>query len=127
MDKEYYLTIKTDSYAGNFERELCAYCTGKYGDCEVGKNQAEDFINKFEDIFEEIVNPYVPDEHGCNRPVSLNTNDSNSLDIFFYEKPSTDQLKLLKQRAEEFAIKKQFKILEYKWGTKITSYKEEDI
>ncbi|KKK83825.1 hypothetical protein LCGC14_2789530, partial [marine sediment metagenome] len=28
--------IDTDSYAGNFEREMCAYITGRVGECGVG-------------------------------------------------------------------------------------------
>ena len=29
--------IHTDSYAGAFEREICAHITGLVGDCEVGE------------------------------------------------------------------------------------------
>jgi hypothetical protein len=36
--------VDTDSYAGNFERCMCAYMTGQIGECEVGllpKNGSE--------------------------------------------------------------------------------------
>ena len=67
--------IDTDSYAGNFERDLCAYITGCIGDCGVGQGMAElydkevgvePFTNPFEDI---IVSE--PDEHGCHRPATI--------------------------------------------------------
>ena len=65
--------IDTEDYAGNFERELCAYCTGQIGDCEAGDEEAEIFrneegksIQKFADIIEQ-----VPDEHGCARPCEI--------------------------------------------------------
>ena len=35
--------IDTDQYAGNFERELCAWTTGQIGECEVGKEYS--FVN----------------------------------------------------------------------------------
>jgi hypothetical protein len=34
----YVFIIDTEQYAGNFEREMCAYCTGILGDCEVGED-----------------------------------------------------------------------------------------
>lgn len=42
MDNRYAFIIDTDSYAGNFERELCAYITGQVGECEVGDDYVED-------------------------------------------------------------------------------------
>jgi hypothetical protein len=35
------IVIDTEQYAGNFEREMCAFITGQYGECEVGKEIAE--------------------------------------------------------------------------------------
>ena len=37
----YLFVIDTDIYAGNFERQMCAYITGQIGECEVGKENAE--------------------------------------------------------------------------------------
>lgn len=34
--KSYSIVVETDSYAGNFEREMCAFMTGHIGKCEVG-------------------------------------------------------------------------------------------
>jgi hypothetical protein len=33
--------VDTDTYAGNFEREMCAYITGQVGECEVGEEIAK--------------------------------------------------------------------------------------
>lgn len=62
--------IDTEDYAGNFERELCAYLTGRTGDCEVGDDLAKLFsqetgLEPFENVTQEA------DEHGCYRPVTI--------------------------------------------------------
>ena len=62
--------VDTEQYAGNFERELCAYATGVVGECQVGEDEASLYAqeqpgdNPFEDIILRL-----PDEHGCHRPV----------------------------------------------------------
>lgn len=68
--------IDTDKYAGNFEREMCAFITGHIGDCGVGKGRQKLFFEKFEIdheeqsiFFEKVLS--VPDEHGCCRPCSI--------------------------------------------------------
>ena len=38
--ERYGFVVDTESYAGNFERELVAYMTGEIGVCEVGKKIA---------------------------------------------------------------------------------------
>ncbi len=64
--------IDTESYAGNFEREFCAYITGIIGDCEVGDIEAARFKFAFpgENPFEDIV-AQVPDDNGTRRPVTI--------------------------------------------------------
>lgn len=61
--------IDTDSYAGNFERELCAHICGHIGECGVGSDYVEDGT---EEIFHNVIQ--VPDEHGCHRPCSIYPN-----------------------------------------------------
>lgn len=72
------LIIDTEQYAGNFERELCAYLTGKVGACGVGQEMAEKYIEDverdgdvldYEDFFENVCEK--PDEHGCYRPCEI--------------------------------------------------------
>ena len=70
--KAYVVVIDTENYAGNFERDMCAYITGQFGECEVGSNIAElekEFIKNYEWFEEHIVQK--PDEHGCHRPCSI--------------------------------------------------------
>ena len=55
--------IDTNSYAGNFERELCAYITGVIGDCEVGKRKIE--YDEIEGVAQ------VADEYACYRPCAI--------------------------------------------------------
>ncbi|MBS3089663.1 hypothetical protein J4461_02150 [Candidatus Pacearchaeota archaeon] len=71
---DYYLfVIDTDKYAGNFEREMCAYITGQIGECEVGKENAKLARQEIPDVvarLDELIDS-VPDENGCHRPVSI--------------------------------------------------------
>lgn len=69
------LVIDTDSYSGNFERELTAYLTGQLGECGVGDRLAELFktetkTDKPPVKFEDMVLS-VSDERGCYRPCSI--------------------------------------------------------
>ena len=72
------VTIDTTSYAGNFEREMCAFITGQIGDCGVGgefvaeanEELALDTFNVAHQwIKSHIVNE--SDEHGIRRPCSI--------------------------------------------------------
>lgn len=64
------LIIQTNEYSGNFERELCAHCTGQTGECGVGDEFVTDeasnmFVyNEEEDEDLEIIMS-VADDHGC--------------------------------------------------------------
>lgn len=69
MSKKYIFIIDTDRYAGNFERDMCAYVTGQIGDCGVGKEFVEIYhqeVKKGPDFGEFV--ELRPDEHGCYRP-----------------------------------------------------------
>ncbi len=130
-DSCYIFVVDTDKYAGNFERPMCAYMTGCVGDCEVGQDKAEEFVEDIQDDriaseFDEGV-LQVADEHGCYRPVSIwptpgwgnngmgkhaqldGENDKvyhwpayMSVAIFFQERPSTELIDLMKKRAAEY-------------------------
>lgn len=70
----YYFVIDTDEYAGNFERQTCAYVTGVVGECDVGDSIAakarESIPQKMLDIFDEHIKS-EPDRHGCYRPCKI--------------------------------------------------------
>jgi hypothetical protein len=62
--------IDTEDYSGNFERELCAYITGRTGECGVGDDMAEFFDSEVGEPFENVVDE--PDEDGgCLRPTAI--------------------------------------------------------
>lgn len=131
--KQYLFVVDTNQYAGNFEREMAAYMTGKYGDCGVGDREADIFnqeigINPDDEDnhpFKNIIR--VPDgEHGCNRPVTLvatpglRNNGQGvvtkgdpkeckmypayySIGIYFEDIPISEQKEIMMKRAEKFA------------------------
>ena len=78
-DDSWAFVIDTDSCAGNFERDMCAFMTGIIGECGVGDDMLPLFnecLTQYgwkENPFEDIV-IQVPDEHGCFRPTSIYPN-----------------------------------------------------
>jgi hypothetical protein len=93
------LIIKTNSYTGNFERDICAYLTGVVGECEVGDEFVNVLPNK-PDFESNIMQ--VPDDHGCHRPVSIANTSNKDLVIFFETKPTLEQIDFIKQYASTF-------------------------
>lgn len=117
--------VDTEEYAGNFERDMCAWITGLYGDCERGREianvarlQIPADVLKWGDDFV----CQVADDHGCWRPCSIWTtpgwvNDGRghhargedgyqaylSVMIFAAQEPPPHVLAVWKERAESFA------------------------
>lgn len=114
MENYYKFIIKTDSYAGNFEREMCAYVTGLWDGETHGKDQAKIFskeLNLNEDKYGED-NPFytymmmVPLEHDNISYISyVNIGGYKNQDIFlfFEKKPTPDLIDLMKKRAYKFS------------------------
>lgn len=118
--------IDTEEYAGNFEREMTAYITGKVGECTVGEEMTDLYKSETGDkelkIFDDVLE-YRNDNHGCSRPCSIHTtpgwiNDGVgnheksdgkgfpaylSVAIFFFNKPSKKLIELMKSRAKTFS------------------------
>ena len=96
----YAFVIDTDSYAGNFEREMTAYLTGVVGECEVGKELIEGLPIDFNNIMQ------VSDDNGCYRPTTCWLNPEktsyDSVAIFFEEKPTDEQISFMKERVKNF-------------------------
>lgn len=99
----YAFVIDTDSYAGNFERELCAHVTGTIGECEAGEEYVEDLPINFDNV------QHVADDNGTYRPVSIwkspIKNSYDSVAIFFDKKPSQEQIDFMKERSKTFIEK----------------------
>lgn len=101
-ETKYYLIINTNSYAGNFERELCAHLTGHVGECEVGSRLVDKDVHK---IFE----PYIGEgfEDGCWRPVEMfrdfdDNGAYNSLRISLNEPLPIELTQIIKDRCETY-------------------------
>lgn len=110
---KYGFIIKTNKYAGNFEREICAYITGNVGECGVGSEYARKFKEE-EKI--ELECYYHTCDDGCPRPVEILDNDTNSLVIYFEDKPSKKEIELMKRRVILFGKMKKnnIKIIDFR-------------
>lgn len=107
----YHFNIYTDSYAGNFEREMCAYITGQIGECGVGSIElAEEELTPEEFKYFEDNIAQVPDDHGCFRPVAFASDDINGLCIFFNSRPKLEIIALMKSRAVAYGEDHDIKI-----------------
>jgi hypothetical protein len=118
------IVFDTDAYAGNFEREMCAFITGRYGDCGVGSDIAEVVLPElrhFYDWYKDKVTQ-EPDEHGCWRPASIWPSPAlsgtvpqyNSVAIFVEEFPPEDVLVEMAARAQAFVNAP----VTYEWGVR---------
>ncbi len=69
----YIFVVDTNTYAGNFEREMTAHCTGQVGGCGVGNTYAEAFQQEHPEEFKalERLIEQQPDDHGVFRPASI--------------------------------------------------------
>lgn len=106
------VALLTDSYAGNFEREATAYCTGVIGECGVGDKYVDENLR---DEFEGYV-VKVPDDHGCYRPTTCSADEAGvsatfaDVDckwneaVFIYFEPNVPRklLEIVDKRAKEF-------------------------
>jgi len=107
MTKEYYILIKTNCYAGNFEREMCAYLTGHTGECEVGEELVEENIK---DRFGDKISS-KPDDYGCYRPVELDSNTNNFI-IFLDNILPTKDVEFIHNRAKKFELERPYEYLD---------------
>lgn len=122
--EKYIFIIDTDEYAGNFEREMCAFCTGTVGDCEVGHKERKMFVedcgkDKAEKMLEML--DQQCDDHGCFRPASIGGNKNKSVYIYFYDKPCKEDIAMIKTRAERFSNSRSMQILGYKMKRIVTT------
>lgn len=112
MSDMYILIVQTDQYTGNFERELCAYCTGVIGQCEVGDKQRAMFIKDYDeekaDAMWELLEQRA-DDNGCLRPVSMCSPGNKNLEIYFNDRPTQEIIDMIKERAEKFTQEKDWR------------------
>jgi hypothetical protein len=143
-----YFVIDTEQYAGNFERDMCAYMTGLVGQCGVGEELVRYFDEEVDDETKNEIQSIVDeegDEHGCQRPVKIyptegwfnngngkhykNTDATahfckrkypayQSVAICFSEKPSQKVIDILKERAIKYDGEN--RMMEFSGKTEIT-------
>lgn len=110
MAKLIRLVIDTNSYAGNFERELCAYVTGQYGECGVGKDYAEYFSPQIAHLdwwdSHIVSRSEYRHESPCKRPATIYWNDKtgsyNSVAIYVKKIPTENIMIEFAERIKEF-------------------------
>jgi len=110
----YSFIVDTDSYAGNFEREMTAYVTGVVGDCGVGSQEAVLFWEDNPDIvlYDKM---YQKSDDNCDRPCAMENNPTalnynyNSVAMYFLTDPR-EYLDMLKERSLEYAKNNNIKI-----------------
>jgi len=140
IDKYWSFIIDTNSYSGNFEREMTAYVTGAVGDCEVGYQYAEEFKEEEPDSDIGSIIYQKSNENGIYRPCEIATTPGRvnngtgvhmdadadevknlkqtwpayeSVEIFFSEDPSP-HIDMMKERAVEFASFKDIKVVGFR-------------
>ena len=119
--KNYSIVIKTNQYAGNFERELCAHLTGIVGECEVGEEYVDESITE---IFEQSIDTPA-DDNGTRRPVSLGSQNEGATGqdvvIYFDSEPTKEQVQIIKERLLTFKPSDWVKDLKFK-GIELIEY-----
>lgn len=123
--------IHTNKYAGNFEREMCAYITGHIGDCGVGSNLVDE---KYTPMFEPYILQIDEENTGCKRPVKIYPNPryaNNGLGHSF-DSSSLNECKEAQQHHIDYIkndkLKKLYETLEFYKGTRAdVSYTKEQI
>lgn len=70
-DPMYLFVVDTESYSGNFEREMIAWVTGQIGECGVGEENIDP--NMPADLLEWCKDCVLsqPSDRGCNRPAAI--------------------------------------------------------
>lgn len=100
--------IDTNAYAGNFERELCAYLTGQIAECYVGREflRSKNSIKNL-DWWNDNISPQEDTEGSefyrpCTTWQTGNSKEYKSVAIFVEEFPPQEVMNELLQRAKLF-------------------------
>ena len=124
------IIIHTNKYAGNFEREMCAYITGHYGECGVGSESVEE---KYTTMFEPYILQMDEENKGCRRPVIIYPNPrySNNGLGYSFDSSSLEESTIAQDKHIEYIkndkLAKLYETLEFYKGTRadVTYYKEQ--
>lgn len=136
---EYSFIIDTDKYAGNFERDMCAFLTGEIGECGVGDEYVDEALDAIEKEFGDraIFGDYVEqrtngdDNSPCYRSCQMTESKDgelyNSVEIYFSKYPEDNMISFMKKRAFEFAKKYEMNVLSFRMLTIKKTYEYADI
>lgn len=107
MQVPYALVIDTDSYAGNFEREMCCWITGYKGvnfpeGIEYLLNTAREQLGEKADELPDYFDTVVHDEYGPIVVTMTGRPDYHSVAIMLHSRPPADVLALMVERAKTF-------------------------
>lgn len=107
FDYGYALVIHTDKYAGNFEREMCAYITGVVSSCNVGRQEAKICWKEAEKEITDLPPiAYMPTERGALRPCDISEDEKRmykNVVIFFEQEPNEEQIEFCFNRARKYS------------------------
>ncbi len=137
MTQQTLLVIDTDSYAGNFEREIVAYSTGMY-DEYMGEDEGNGFKEwaaayglQNPDMFGLLVTTHLNDDEDygmCYASIDMGPNGLyNSVRFAAERRPTKEELDIIKLRVEDYATKNNIVILGYRLITKQTITSMENI
>lgn len=122
-DNCFVFIIETDSDAGNFEREICAYITGQLGIGCRGSAEAIKIKTQYPDECSDLEDLIIcfPDEYGAYTPVTIwedGVRGCSCVGIFFETRPSENLLMFMRLRAVKFSVDSRidvlgFELLEY--------------
>jgi len=117
---KYILHIATDSYSGNFHREMVAYMTGTYGECNVGMEYAEIFAVEEPDTCFDI--GYIHTEYGdASHDIAHNADgECNDIMLHFNSMPNDNEITVLVRRAKAFPA--EFSRLAPTWANSRTEF-----
>jgi len=111
-----FIVFDTNQYAGNFEREMCAYITGRYGECQVGEDIARQVQDELQhQVWYEGYIAHETDDRGCSRPAATWGDPAGrshtGVAIFLEEFPPDEVLAEMVARAKQFCVKNRLKLL----------------
>ncbi len=129
--EHYLFVVDTNQYAGNFERDLCAYVTGYVDslsgvgqeEADLAKKEAPDYVRRLEGLLKEVSydEGFLSAVHIFSHPRYGNDGPGNhallteknkkkfphpayfSVAMHFSQLPAAEDVEMMKERAKEFA------------------------
>lgn len=145
---KYGVIIDTDSYSGSFERQMCAWITGQYGECGMGEDIAEKALPSIGEenlafFADTILHEDGNGETKCARPVRIEITPKKykpktlyqSIGMYFAEELPESIRNVIRKRATEYATDpkacgelhmKKFKILDVRFLKRTTTVVDEE-